>query len=43
LTTVRQDIASGASHLLENLMKRIDGKVTGSVVFNPELIVRGST
>ncbi len=43
LTTVRQDIASGASHLLENLMKRIDGKVTGSVVLNPELIVRGST
>jgi len=43
LTTIRQDIANGASHLLENLFKRIEGKATGSVVLNPELVIRGST
>jgi DNA-binding LacI/PurR family transcriptional regulator len=43
LSTIRQDIASGAAHLVENLFKRIDGKPTGSVVLNPELIVRSST
>ena len=43
LTTIRQDIPGGASHLGDCLLKRIEGKVTGSVVLNPELIVRGST
>ena len=43
LTTIRQDIPGGASHLVDCLLKRIEGKVTGSVVLNPELIVRGST
>lgn len=42
LTTIRQDIATGASQLVDCLMKRIDGKQTGSVVLNPELIVRQS-
>jgi len=31
------------THLVENLFKRIEGKATGSVVLNPELIVRSST
>jgi len=43
LTTVRQDIVGGASQLVECLLKRIDGKQTGSVVLNPELIIREST
>lgn len=43
LTTIRQDIAGGASHLLDALFKRIEGKSTGSVVLNPELVVRAST
>lgn len=43
LTTIRQDIASGASHLVDNLFKRIEGRPTGSVVLNPELVVRAST
>ena len=43
LTTIRQDIESGVAHMLENLFKRIDGQTTGSVVLNPELIIRSST
>lgn len=43
LTTIRQDISGGVTHLVENLFKRIEGKATGSVVLNPELIVRSST
>jgi DNA-binding LacI/PurR family transcriptional regulator len=43
LTTIRQDIAGGATHLVDNLFKRIEGKATGSVVLNSELIVRAST
>ena len=43
LTTVRQDVATGASQMVDCLLKRIDGKQTGSIVLNPELIVRGST
>jgi DNA-binding LacI/PurR family transcriptional regulator len=43
LTTIRQDIAAGAHHLVDSLLKRIEGKATGSIVLNPELIVRGST
>ncbi|HTM94898.1 MAG TPA: LacI family DNA-binding transcriptional regulator [Croceibacterium sp.] len=43
LTTIRQDIAGGAGHMVENLFKRIDNKPTGSVVMNPELVVRAST
>jgi DNA-binding LacI/PurR family transcriptional regulator len=42
LTTIRQDVAGGASQLVECLLKRIDGKQTGSVVLNPELVVRRS-
>jgi DNA-binding LacI/PurR family transcriptional regulator len=43
LTTIRQDIAAGAAHLVDSLLKRIEGGQTGSVVLNPELIVRSST
>ncbi len=43
LTTVRQDIATGAIQLVDLLLKRIEGKSTGSVILNPELVVRGST
>lgn len=43
LTTVRQNIAAGATHLVESLFKRIAGDATGSVILNPELIVRAST
>lgn len=43
LTTIRQDIAAGAAHLLENLMQRIEGRMTGSIVLNSELVVRSTT
>ena len=42
LTTIRQDIAIGASQIADCLFKRIDGKQTGSIVLNPQLIVRSS-
>lgn len=42
LTTIRQDIASGALHLVDCLFKRIEGRPTGSVILNPELVLRGS-
>ena len=43
LTTIRQDIPAGASQMVDCLLKRIKGKQTGSIVLNPELIVRNST
>lgn len=43
LTTVRQNIAAGASHLVDSLLRRIDGEMTGSVILNPELVIRGSS
>ena len=43
LSTIRQDIADGARQLVDSLLKRIDGKQTGSIVLNPELVVRSST
>jgi DNA-binding LacI/PurR family transcriptional regulator len=43
LSTIRQDIAAGAAHLVDSLLKRIEGRQTGSVVLNPELVVRSST
>jgi DNA-binding LacI/PurR family transcriptional regulator len=42
LTTIRQDIASGALQLVDCLLKRIAGKATGSIILRPELILRGS-
>ena len=43
LTTIRQDIAAGAAHLVDSLLKRIEGQPTGSVVLNPQLVARSST
>lgn len=43
LTTIRQDIATGATQLVECLLARIEGKQAGSVILNPELVVRSST
>ncbi len=43
LTTVRQDIASGAAHLVDLLFRRIAGEETDAIVMAPELIVRGSS
>jgi DNA-binding LacI/PurR family transcriptional regulator len=43
LTTIRQDIAAGARYLVDNLLRRIAGEDTASVVMKPELIVRMSS
>jgi DNA-binding LacI/PurR family transcriptional regulator len=42
LTTVRQDLAAGASHLVDLLFRRIAGERTDSVILKPELVVRQS-
>jgi len=43
LSTVRQDLAGGAAHLVDLLFRRIAGEPTGSVVLEPELVVRQSS
>lgn len=43
LTTIRQDFAAGASHLIDCLFRRIAGEESASIVMKPELIVREST
>ena len=43
LTTIRQDLAGGAAHLVDLLFRRIAGESTGSVVLEPELVVRQSS
>ena len=43
LTTIRQDFAAGAAHLVDLLFRRIAGEDTDSVVMPPELIVRASS
>jgi DNA-binding LacI/PurR family transcriptional regulator len=40
LTTVSQDLTSGAHHLVDMLLRRIAGEETQSVVMQPELVVR---
>lgn len=42
LTTVRQDIRSGARLLVDLLMRRMAGETVTSVAMKPELILRGS-
>ncbi len=42
LTTVRQDIRSGAEHLVSLLIRRIAGEDTASVVMPPALVTRKS-
>jgi DNA-binding LacI/PurR family transcriptional regulator len=43
LTTVRQDFAGGAAHMVNLLLRRIAGEATDSVVMEPKLIVRLSS
>lgn len=43
LTTVRQNIADGAGHLVDLLLRRISGEETQAVVMSPQLIVRSSS
>ncbi len=43
LTTIRQDLAAGATHLVDLLFRRIAGENTGSVVLEPTLVVRQSS
>lgn len=43
LTTIRQDLALGASLMVERLLRRIEGEAAPSAVVVPELVVRGST
>jgi DNA-binding LacI/PurR family transcriptional regulator len=43
LTTVRQDLKTGAADLVDLLFRRIAGENTESVVLEPELIVRQSS
>lgn len=43
LSTVKQDLAAGAAHLVDLLFRRIAGEETGSVVLEPELVVRQSS
>ena len=43
LTTIRQDLALGATLMVDRLLRRIEGEDVGSALVPPELIVRGST
>ena len=43
LSTVKQDLTTGANNLVELLMRRIAGEDTGSVIMPPQLVVRTST
>lgn len=43
LSTVSQDMKTGAEHLVNLLLRRIAGEDTGSVVMPPELVVRMSS
>lgn len=42
LTTVRQDVALAAQHLVDGLLRLIDGEEIASTLLPPTLIVRGS-
>lgn len=43
LSTIRQDLSAGASHLVDLLFRRIAGENTASVVLEPQLVVRQSS
>lgn len=43
LTTIRQDIAAGAGHLVDLLFRRIAGESAGPIILEPELVVRQSS
>lgn len=42
LTTVRQDIASGAETMVTSLLRRISGEAAGATVMPPRLVIRES-
>jgi DNA-binding LacI/PurR family transcriptional regulator len=42
LTTIRQDVATGARTMVDLLFRRIEGEDVGPVVMRPELILRDS-
>ena len=42
LTTVRQDLRLGASHLVDSLFRRLGGDLCDPVVMAPELVVRAT-
>ena len=43
LTTVKQDFAAGAAHMVDLLLRRIAGEEPRSIVMTPELVVRLSS
>jgi DNA-binding LacI/PurR family transcriptional regulator len=43
LSTIRQDLTTGAHNLVDMLLRRIAGEDTASVVLQPQLVVRNST
>lgn len=43
LSTIKQDLTSGALNLVDMLLRRIAGEDTASVILQPELVVRSST
>jgi DNA-binding LacI/PurR family transcriptional regulator len=43
LSTIRQDLARGAAHLVDILFRRISGEKAESVVLEPELVIRQSS
>jgi DNA-binding LacI/PurR family transcriptional regulator len=43
LSTIRQDLTTGAHTLVDMLLRRIAGEETQSVILQPELVVRNST
>lgn len=43
LTTIKQDLAVGAGHLIDLLFRRMAGEDTDSIVFEPELLQRMSS
>jgi DNA-binding LacI/PurR family transcriptional regulator len=42
LTTVRQNVKLGATHLVDLLFRRMEGEPTDSITMAPELIIRES-
>lgn len=43
LTTIKQDIAAGAQHLIDLLFRRMEGEQTDSVILAPQLLKRMSS
>ena len=43
LSTIKQDLTNGASHLVDLLFRRIAGQETDSVVLEPKLVIRQSS